>query len=29
MDPNLHEWTNLVIRWVHLTAGIAWIVSSF
>ena len=23
------EWLNLAIRWFHLTAGIAWIGSSF
>lgn len=28
MAPLL-EWVNLVVRWVHLTAGIAWIGSSF
>ena len=23
------EWLNLAIRWLHLTAGIAWIGSAF
>ena len=27
--PDLAEWLNLAIRWLHLTAGIAWIGSSF
>lgn len=27
--PELGEWLNLAIRWLHLTAGIAWIGSSF
>jgi uncharacterized membrane protein len=26
---DLYEWLNLAIRWLHLTAGIAWIGSSF
>jgi uncharacterized membrane protein len=29
MSVNLGEWLNLAIRWLHLTAGIAWIGSSF
>ena len=29
MNPLLEEWLNLAIRWLHLTAGIAWIGSSF
>jgi uncharacterized membrane protein len=29
MDVALTEWLNLAIRWLHLTAGIAWIGSSF
>lgn len=29
MIPDLLEWLNLAVRWLHLTAGIAWIGSSF
>jgi len=29
VDIHLAEWLNLAIRWLHLTAGIAWIGSSF
>jgi uncharacterized membrane protein len=29
MGVDLAEWLNLAIRWLHLTAGIAWIGSSF
>jgi len=29
MGFDLTEWLNLAIRWLHLTAGIAWIGSSF
>ena len=29
MTIDLAEWLNLAIRWLHLTAGIAWIGSSF
>jgi uncharacterized membrane protein len=29
MDIHLADWLNLAIRWLHLTAGIAWIGSSF
>ena len=29
MAFDLAEWLNLAIRWLHLTAGIAWIGSSF
>ncbi|KUR75627.1 urate hydroxylase PuuD [Novosphingobium sp. FSW06-99] len=29
MNFDLAEWLNLAIRWLHLTAGIAWIGSSF
>ena len=29
MDPVVWEWVNLVIRWVHVITGIAWIGSSF
>ncbi len=29
MDAILHEWGSLLLRWVHIVAGIAWIGSSF
>jgi uncharacterized membrane protein len=29
MGADVAEWLNLAIRWLHLTAGIAWIGSSF
>lgn len=29
MNAHLNEWMNLLIRWMHLVAGIAWIGSSF
>ncbi|MCJ2376832.1 urate hydroxylase PuuD [Vibrio sp. ZSDZ34] len=29
MDPHMTEWLNLVIRWVHMIVGIAWIGASF
>jgi uncharacterized membrane protein len=29
MSFDLSEWLNLALRWLHLTAGIAWIGSSF
>ncbi len=29
MDPYINEWLNLVIRFVHLTTGIAWVGASF
>ena len=29
MDPIIHEWLHLAIRWLHVIAGIAWIGSSF
>src|SRR5436853_2183203 len=29
MAVDLGEWLNLALRWLHLTAGIAWIGSSF
>lgn len=29
MDPYLTEWLNLIIRWIHLITGIAWIGASF
>ncbi|MDO6705573.1 urate hydroxylase PuuD [Photobacterium sp. 1_MG-2023] len=29
MDPHMTEWLNLVIRWIHMIVGIAWIGASF
>ena len=29
MDPIVSEWLNLVVRWVHVIVGIAWIGASF
>lgn len=29
MSAELYEWLNLAIRWLHVTAGIAWIGASF
>ena len=29
MDPYLNDWLNLVLRWLHVVAGIAWIGASF
>ena len=29
MDPNLHEWLNLLVRWVHVFAGILWIGATY
>ena len=29
MDPFLVDWLNLVLRWGHMIAGIAWIGTSF
>src|SRR4051812_32052174 len=29
MDPFLSDWLNLLLRWSHLIAGIAWIGTSF
>ena len=29
MDPYLHEWGSMLLRWLHVIAGIAWIGSSF
>ena len=29
MDPYITEWLNLVVRWIHLIVGIAWIGASF
>ncbi len=29
MDPLITEWLNLVVRWVHMIVGVAWIGASF
>jgi len=29
VDPYITEWLNLVVRWIHLIVGIAWIGASF
>jgi uncharacterized membrane protein len=29
MNPVIHEWVHLAVRWFHVIAGIAWIGSSF
>ena len=29
METVLTEWLSLIIRWLHVVAGIAWIGSSF
>jgi uncharacterized membrane protein len=29
VDPHLSQWLNLVLRWVHIVTGIAWIGTSF
>ena len=29
MDPLLSQWLNLVLRWIHVIVGIAWIGTSF
>ena len=29
LDPQLAEWTNLLLRWLHITTGAAWIGTSF
>ncbi|HEY6995028.1 MAG TPA: urate hydroxylase PuuD [Xanthobacteraceae bacterium] len=29
VEPVLTEWLNLIVRWLHVVAGIAWIGSSF
>ncbi|MDO9710430.1 urate hydroxylase PuuD [Paracraurococcus lichenis] len=29
MDPYLHEWGGMLLRWLHVLAGMAWIGSSF
>lgn len=29
MEAHIHEWLNLLIRWIHFIVGIAWIGASF
>ena len=29
MEGHIHEWLNLLIRWIHMIVGIAWIGASF
>ena len=29
MDPHYTEWLNLLVRWIHMIVGIAWIGASF
>ena len=29
IEAHLHEWLNLVVRWIHMITGIAWIGASF
>ena len=29
MDPYLNEWLNILLRWLHIVAAIAWIGASF
>ncbi len=29
LDSHIHEWLNLLIRWIHFIVGIAWIGASF
>jgi uncharacterized membrane protein len=29
LDPILTEWVSMIVRWLHIVAGIAWIGSSF
>jgi uncharacterized membrane protein len=29
MDPYLQEWGGLLLRWLHVLAGMAWIGTSF
>ena len=29
MDPTVHEWAHLLLRWAHVLAGIMWIGDSF
>ncbi|MCA1602202.1 MAG: urate hydroxylase PuuD [Acidobacteria bacterium] len=29
IDPTLSEWLNLVLRWVHVFAGIMWVGTTY
>lgn len=29
MESHLHEWLNLLVRWIHMITGVAWIGASF
>ena len=29
LDPVIAEWVSMILRWLHVVAGIAWIGSSF
>lgn len=29
MEAHLHEWLNLLLRWIHFVVGVAWIGASF
>ena len=29
MDPYIYEWGGMLLRWLHVLAGMAWIGSSF
>jgi len=29
LDPVIGEWVSMILRWLHVVAGIAWIGSSF
>ncbi len=29
MESHLHEWVNLLLRWIHFIVGVAWIGASF
>ena len=29
IEAHIHEWLNLVVRWIHMITGIAWIGASF
>ncbi len=29
IESHIHDWLNLLVRWIHLIAGIAWIGASF
>ena len=29
MESHLHEWVDLLLRWIHFILGVAWIGASF